>query len=95
MNSVSPLSTTIEMGMMTSPSHYPAPAVPDVPSAVSSARVSPELIREAYSPCEPSPDISLYVPATWPVAPALPEDPVQLLDTESLSPGVWRLWIAS
>ena len=47
---LSPQSTTIEMGMMTSPSHYPAPAVPVVPSAVSYARVSPELSREAYSP---------------------------------------------
>ena len=83
------------MGVMTSPSSYPAPAVPIVPSAVSSARVSPEPIREEYSPATldvfptyvPSPDTSLYVPATSPVT------PVQPLDTEFLSPGVRHLWI--
>ena len=47
---VSPLSTTSVMGVMTSPSRYLAPAVPVVPSAVSSARVSPEPIREEYFP---------------------------------------------
>ena len=84
---------------MTSPSHYPVPALPVVPSAVSSAWVSPEPIREVYSSgtldvfstYEPSPDTSLYVPATSPVTPALSGGggggPVQLLGTESLSLG--------
>ena len=102
---VLPLSTTTEMGVMTSPSHCPAPAVPVVPSAVSSVQVSPELVREVYSPgtpdviptYEPSPDASLYVPATSLVTPALSEGRVQLLGTkveidwdqpgEILSPG--------
>ena len=64
---VSPLSTTTEMGVMTSPSHYPAPAVPVVPSAVSSVWVSPAPVREVSSTrtldvfptYEPSPDTSL------------------------------------
>ena len=84
---VSPLSTTTEMGVITSPSQYLAPAVPVVPSAISSARVSLEPVREVYSPgtldvfptYEPSPDTSLYVPATSPVTPALSEGPVQLI----------------
>ena len=77
------------MGVMTSPSRYPAPAVPDVLSAASSTQVSPAPIREEYSPgtldvfptCVASPDMSLYVPATSPVT------PVQPLDTEFISPG--------
>ena len=92
---LSPLSTTTEMVMLTSSSHYPAPAVTVVLSAVSSARVSPDPIREVYSlgtldvfpTYEQSPDTSLYVLATSPVTPALSEGPVQLLGTESLSPG--------
>ena len=92
---VLPLSTTTEMEVIASPSHYPAPAVPVVPSAVSSAQVSPEPVREVYShgtpdiflTYEPSPDTSLYVPATSPVTPALSEGHVQFLGTESLSPG--------
>ena len=52
-------------------------------------QVSPAPIREEYSPgtldvfptCVPSPDISLYVPATSPVT------PVQPLDTAFISPG--------
>ena len=47
---VSPLTATSIVGVMTSPSQYPAPAVPVVPSAVSSTQVSPAPIREAYSP---------------------------------------------
>ena len=58
----------IGMRVMTSPSSYPASAVPVVPSAVSSARVSPEPIGEVYSPgiidvfltYKPSPDTSMY-----------------------------------
>ena len=82
---VSPLSTTSIMGVMTSPSRYPAPVVPPCP---------PQLplrgpIREEYSPGTldvfptyvPSPDISLYVLVTSPVT------PVQPLDIEFLSPG--------
>ena len=88
---------------MTSPSPYLAPVVPVVPSAVSSARVSHEPIREVCSAgtldvfpsYDPSPDTPLYVPATSPVTPALSEGPVQLLGTESLSPGVRCLWITS
>ena len=86
---VSPLSTTSILRVMTSPSRYPAPAVPVVPSAASSTRVSPASMREEYSPGTldvfpthiPSPDISLYVPAMSPVT------PVQPLDTEFLLPG--------
>ena len=70
-------------------SQYPAPAVPVLPLAASSTRVSPAPIREAYSPGTldvfptyvPSPDVSFYVPTTSPVTPA------QTLDIELLSPG--------
>ena len=86
---VSPLSTTSIVRVMTSPSRYPAPAVPVVPSAASSMRVSPAPIREEYSPGTldvfptyfPSTDISLYVPATSLVTP--------------VQPGVRHLWITS
>ena len=90
---MSPLSTTPSVGVMASLSHYPVVHV--VPSAVSSAWVSPEPVRELYSSgtldvlpvYEPSPNLLLYVPATSPVTTALPEGPLQLLGTESLSPG--------
>ena len=78
LQAVSPLSTTSMVGVMTSPSQYPAPVAPVVPSVASSTRVSPALIWEAYSPGTldvfptyvPSPDVSLYVPTTSPVTPA-------------------------
>ena len=77
---------TSMVGVKTSPSQYPAPAVSVVPSAASYMRA---LIREAYSPGTldvfptyvPSPDVSFCVPTTSPVTPA------QTLDTEFLSPG--------
>ena len=92
---VSPLSTTTSVGVMASPSCYPAPTISVGPAAVSSTRVLHELVREVYSSgaldvfpvYEPSPDTSLYVPVTSPVTPALSEGPVQLLGTESLPPG--------
>ena len=42
---------------------------------------------DVFSTYDPSPDTSLYVPATSSVTPALPEGPVQPLDTEFLSSG--------
>ena len=87
---VASLSTASMVGVGILPSQYPAPAVPVVPLAASSTRVSPAPIREEYSPGKldvhvfptyvPSPDVSFYVPATSPVTPA------QTLDTEFLSP---------
>ena len=91
---VSPLSTTSMVGVRTSPSQYPAAAVPVVPST----RVSPATIREACSPGTldvfltyvPSPDVSFYIRTTSPVTPA------QTLDTLHFSRlGVRRLWITS
>ena len=71
------------------------PAVPVVPSAVSSAWVSPEPVREVsfsgmldvFPVYEPSPNTSLYLPATSPVTHALLGGHLQLLGTESVPPG--------
>ena len=79
----------IVMGVMTSLSSYPASAVPVVPSAVSSARVSLEPIREVYSPgiidvfptYKPSPDTSMYGDS------CTPGGSCAALDTGFLSPG--------
>ena len=92
---MSPVSTNAYMGVMESPSHYLAPAVPVVPSAVSYARVSPGRDREVSSSLmldvfivyEKSPDTLYYLPATSPVTPPFSEGSLPLLGPESFPLG--------
>ena len=83
------MSPNASMGVMESPSRYPALAVPVM---TVSAQVSPGRDREVSSSgtldvfpvYENSPDTSYYVPATSPITPPFSKDSLPLFGPESL-----------
>ena len=87
-----PVSASVSVGVVESPSHYPVPAEPVVLYAVSSAQVSPNRVREerasvtldVFPVYEVSPDTSYYVPTTSTETPPFSEGSLPLSAPESL-----------